>query len=283
MSWRGLGAAAHGLNSMLGCRLGDQLVSYLPLCHMAEQMFSIHIPMSVGATVNFAEILRTVQEDLRELSPHVFFGVPRIWEKFHAGVTAKLAQATGVKAKLMAWTRRVCREVTELRNHGKEPGGALALQYKLADRLVLSKLKPALGLGRARLCVTGAAPLATDVIEFFASLDIVLYEIYGQSEDCGPTSFNLPGAARFGTVGRPLAGVEEIVARGGVGHRRGAAGCGAATESPARRHTTPHQARTPTPARPSLSRPGSLRPHPALRPTGPRPGTLPPWPQNRRT
>jgi long-chain acyl-CoA synthetase len=113
------------------------------------------------------------------------------------------------------------RRVTALRNRGKEPGGALALQYKLADRLVLSKLKPALGLGRARLCVTGAAPLATDVIEFFATLDIVLHEIYGQSEDCGPTSFNLPGATRFGTVGRPLAGVEvkladdgEILVRG---------------------------------------------------------------------
>jgi long-chain acyl-CoA synthetase len=115
-----------------------------------------------------------------------------------------------------------CRgEVTALRNRGKEPGGALALQYKLADRLVLSKLKPALGLGRARLCVTGAAPLATDVLEFFATLDLVLHEVYGQSEDSGPTSFNLPGATRLGTVGRPLAGVEvkladdgEILVRG---------------------------------------------------------------------
>ncbi len=147
--------------------------------------------------------------------------MPRIWEKFHAGVTAKLAAATGAKARLVRWTQDVCRRVQALRNRGKEPGGLLALQYRLADRLVLSKLKPALGLGRARLCVTGAAPLAKDVIEFFASIDLPLYEIYGQSEDCGPTSFNLPGKTKFGTVGKPLPGVEvrladdgEILVRG---------------------------------------------------------------------
>ena len=77
MSWRGLNRAAAGLNTLLGCREGDQLVSCLPLCHMAEQMFSVHIPILVGARVNFAESLRTVQDDLRELSPQVFVGVPR--------------------------------------------------------------------------------------------------------------------------------------------------------------------------------------------------------------
>ncbi|MBK7194607.1 MAG: long-chain fatty acid--CoA ligase [Myxococcales bacterium] len=221
LSHRNLAWTARALIDQGGAREGDCGLSYLPLSHIAEQMSTIHVPATSGATVYFAESIDKVPDNLKEVQPTVVFGVPRIWEKFHAGVTAKLAQATGVKARLMAWTRRVCGEVTALRNRGKEPGGALALQYKLADRLVLSKLKPALGLGRARLCVTGAAPLATDVIEFFGTLDIVLHEIYGQSEDCGPTSFNLPGATRFGTVGRPLAGVEvkladdgEILVRG---------------------------------------------------------------------
>jgi len=204
-----------------GARDGDCALSYLPLSHIAEQMSTILGPATSGATVYFAESIDKVPDNLREVQPTVVFGVPRIWEKFHAGVTGKLANATGVKAKLMAWTQRVCRRVNALRDQGKEPGGALALQYKLADRLVLSKLKPALGLGRARLCVTGAAPLAPDVIEFFASIDLPLREIYGQSEDCGPTSFNLPGATRIGTVGKPLPGVEvkladdgEILVRG---------------------------------------------------------------------
>jgi long-chain acyl-CoA synthetase len=175
----------------------------------------------LGATIYFAESIDKVPDNLKEVQPTVVFGVPRIWEKFHAGVTAKLAAATGAKARLVRWTQDVCRRVQALRNRGKEPGGLLALQYRLADRLVLSKLKPALGLGRARLCVTGAAPLAKDVIEFFASIDLPLYEIYGQSEDCGPTSFNLPGKTKFGTVGKPLPGVEvrladdgEILVRG---------------------------------------------------------------------
>jgi len=198
-----------------GGRDGDCGLSYLPLSHIAEQMTSIHVPATAGAAVYFAESIEKVPDNLREVQPTVVFGVPRIWEKFHAGVTAKLAATTGVKARLMTWTRSVCKQVVALRNRGKEPGGLLALQYRVVDKLVLAKLKPALGLGRARLLVTGAAPLARDVIEFFATLDIVLHEIYGQSEDCGPTTFNLPGRTRFGTVGRALPGVEVVIANDG--------------------------------------------------------------------
>ncbi|MBK9030248.1 MAG: long-chain fatty acid--CoA ligase [Myxococcales bacterium] len=221
LSHDNLAWTAQALIDVGGSRDGDCALSYLPLSHIAEQMSTILGPATSGATVYFAESIDKVPDNLREVQPTVVFGVPRIWEKFHAGVTAKLATATGVKARLMTWTQDVCRRVSALRNVGKEPGGALALQYRLVDRLVLSKLKPALGLGRARLCVTGAAPLAPDVIDFFASIDLPLYEIYGQSEDCGPTSFNLPGRTKFGTVGQPLPGVEvkladdgEILVRG---------------------------------------------------------------------
>jgi hypothetical protein len=99
MSWRGLVTAARGLNTVLGCGERDDIVSYLPLCHVAEQMFSLHVPLATGAVVNFAESLRTVQEDLRELSPQVFFGVPRIWEKFHAAIQTQL-RGTG---RLRRW------------------------------------------------------------------------------------------------------------------------------------------------------------------------------------
>jgi len=207
LAWTARTLIDHG-----GARDGDCSLSYLPLSHIAEQMTTIHIPATGGACTYFAESIDKVPDNLREVQPTVIFGVPRIWEKFHAGVSGKLAQATGAKKQLVAWTRGVTRRVTALRNRGKEPGGLLALQYKLADRLVLSKLKAALGLSRARMCVTGAAPLALDVVEFFASLDIVLYEVYGQSEDSGPTSFNMPGATRFGTVGPPIPGVEVRIA-----------------------------------------------------------------------
>jgi long-chain acyl-CoA synthetase len=215
LSHANLTFTAQALIDLGGARDGDSGLSYLPLSHIAEQMASIHIPATSGATVYFAESIDKVADNLREVQPTVIFGVPRIWEKFHAGVAGKLAQATGAKKRLVAWTRKVGAQVTALRNQGKEPGGLLAVQHRVVDRLVLSKLKAALGLSRARMCVTGAAPLARDVIEFFASVDIVLYEVYGQSEDSGPTSFNVPGATRFGTVGRPIPGVEVKIADDG--------------------------------------------------------------------
>ena len=221
LSHDNLAWTARALIDRGGARDGDCSLSYLPLSHIAEQMTSIHIPATGGATTYFAESIDKVADNLREIQPTVVFGVPRIWEKFHAGITAKLGAATGVKKHLVAWTRKVATQVTTLRNRGKEPGGLLAIQYRAVNRLVLSKLKAALGLSRARMCITGAAPLGLDVIELFASLDIVLHEIYGQSEDSGPTSFNVPGATHFGTVGQALPGVEvrldedgEILVRG---------------------------------------------------------------------
>src|SRR4029450_12203345 len=90
-----------------------------------------------------------------------------------------------------------------------------------ADRLIYSKLKPAIGLGRARLCVSGAPPIDPEVIEFFGGLDLPIHEVYGQSEDCGPTSFNLPGKTKLGTVGQPVPGVEVRIARDGESLVRG--------------------------------------------------------------
>jgi long-chain acyl-CoA synthetase len=132
--------------------------------------------------------------------------VPRIWEKFHAGIASKLKDATGVKAKLVKWAMKVGWETN------KRPGGNKGLQYQLANKLIFSKLKPAIGMGNARVCVTGAAPIAREVLEFFASLDLVVLEVYGQSEDTGPTSFNTPDRYRFGSVGPAIPGVEVKIA-----------------------------------------------------------------------
>ncbi len=184
----------------------DTSLSYLPLSHIAEQMFTIHSPITGGSQVYYAESIEAVPENLKEVQPTVFFGVPRIWEKFHAGIAAKLKGATGTKAKLVNWARQVGWEAN------KEPGRPKGLQYKLANKLVFSKLKPAIGLGKARVCVSGAAPIAREVLEFFATLDIVVLEVYGQSEDTGPTSFNLPDRYRFGSVGPAIRGVEVKIA-----------------------------------------------------------------------
>ncbi|MBL8742725.1 MAG: long-chain fatty acid--CoA ligase [Myxococcales bacterium] len=215
LSHENLAFTANVARKIADGRSSDSSLSYLPLSHIAEQMFSIHGPITMGSSIYFAESLEKVPDNLKEVQPTVFFGVPRIWEKFHAGIQGKLDLAKGVKKSLVGWARRVGTSVSNLRMKGEEPRGVLALEYALAKKLVFDKLKPAIGLGRARFCVSGAAPIAREVLEFFASLDIVVLEVYGQSEDCGPTSCNLNGRTRLGSVGPAVEGVEVKIAADG--------------------------------------------------------------------
>jgi long-chain acyl-CoA synthetase len=195
----------------------DSVISYLPLSHIAEQMFSVHIPVTAGCRVYFAQYppQKYLNRNFREVSPTIIFSVPRIWEKFAEGVKNTLSESKGIRAKLAAWAQRVGKEASALKNKGVEPTGMLALQHKLADRLVFSQVKKALGLSNARYCLTGAAPIAPEIIEFFNSLDVPLMEIYGQSEDCGPTTVSRPGANKIGKVGQAWPGIRVELAQDG--------------------------------------------------------------------
>jgi long-chain acyl-CoA synthetase len=162
-----------------------------------------------------------VLDNLKEVEPTLFFGVPRIWEKMHAGIAGKLKDAKGAKKKLVELARKAGARASQRRATGREASLVEALEYAAFDKLVFTKLKKAIGLGAARVCVSGAAPIGKDVLEFFASLDLLVLEVYGQSEDTGPTSFNRPGRTRLGTVGPVVPGVEvkfgddgEILVRG---------------------------------------------------------------------
>jgi long-chain acyl-CoA synthetase len=212
LSHTNLTFTVEGALEILSPKPSDCGLSYLPLSHIAEQVFTIHAPISAGYPVYFAESIPKVADNLKEVQPTIFFGVPRIWEKFHAGITGKMAEAKGVKKALVNWAMGVGYKVTLLRNQGKAPSGFLAMQYNLATKLIFSKLKPAVGLGRARMCVTGAAPISQDILEFFAKLDVTVLEVYGQSEDCGPTSFNRPDAVKYGSVGRAYPNVTVKIA-----------------------------------------------------------------------
>jgi len=198
-----------------GIRKTDSSLSYLPLSHIAEQVFTIHGPATSGWAVYYAESIENLADNLKEVQPTVFFAVPRVWERFYAGVSAELAKATGVKAKIAEWAMGVATKTTKLRNEGKEPTGALAAQYKVADKLVLSKIKHAVGLSRAMVMVTAAAPIAYELLEFFGSLDIRIQEVYGQSEDTGPSTMNQSDAIRFGSGGRAFPGAEIRIAADG--------------------------------------------------------------------
>ncbi|HSP80317.1 MAG TPA: long-chain fatty acid--CoA ligase [Myxococcaceae bacterium] len=201
---------------------GQVLLSYLPLAHIAEQMLSLHGPLLFGAEVYFAQSMETVLADLRDARPTLFFGVPRVWEKFKGRIEASLRELPPARQKVVAWARKVAaeRHARSLR-HERVPLH-LEAGYQLARRTVFLPLKEKIGLHRCRFFSSGAAPIGLDVLEFFASLDIIVREVYGQSEASGPTSINTHEATRLGSLGRPLVGVEvriaedgEILVRGG--------------------------------------------------------------------
>jgi long-chain acyl-CoA synthetase len=196
---------------------GDILLSYLPLSHIAEHTLSVFGSIYHGYAVAFAESLEpaTLARNLSEIQPTFFFAVPRIWEKFYAAIQEKAKAGSPLKRKIGAWARRVGAQAWALKVDEKPLPLGTGLQFSLARRLVYSKVRAALGLGRAKFLISGAAPIAREVLEFFFSLDMPIQEVYGQSEDCGPTSFNAPGEIRVGSVGKPIPGVQVRIAEDG--------------------------------------------------------------------
>ncbi|MCA9900991.1 MAG: long-chain fatty acid--CoA ligase [Anaerolineales bacterium] len=210
LSHRNLSSTSKNAQGLIDLVPSDRTLSYLPLSHIAEQMFSIHAAITAAYQVYYAEYSPQdhLNDNLKEVKPTVFFGVPRIFERFQAGVAAKMALATGAKAKIASWARGVGSKVTNLRNRGQAPSGLLALQYNLANKLVFSTVKEGLGMTEARILITSAAPISPDILHFLGSLDLPIMELYGQSEDCGPTTTNRPGAIKVGTVGQAWPGSE---------------------------------------------------------------------------
>ncbi len=218
MSWRGLGTAARGLNTVLDCSARDDIVSYLPLCHVAEQMFSLHVPVANGTVVNFAESLRTVQEDLRELSPQVFFGVPRIWEKFHGAIQTQLRGTGRLRRQLFEWA--YARNTPErMAGRGLLDRAERALWYLL----VMRSLQNYIGMRRCRVAYSAGAPIAPEVLRFFRRLGVPVRELYGLTESSGALTLQRSNASPIGSVGTPYPGIElaladdgEILVRGDV-------------------------------------------------------------------
>jgi len=203
------------LTEMFGNGPGERGLSYLPVAHIAEQQSSVHNHVMSGSILHFARSMEHLAEDIRSVRPNVFFGVPRVWEKMHETLTGRLAEAGGVKAKLAAWAMKTGRRYHEAEIDGSGAGPLLGFQMALARKLVLNKIKAAIGLDEARMLISGAAPISTEVLHFFTGLDLVIYEGYGQSETSAPTSFNGPGSVRFGSVGKMVPHMQARVSEEG--------------------------------------------------------------------
>lgn len=207
--------SASALIEMFGRQQGDRSLSYLPIAHIAEQQASVHNHAAAGGTLWFARSMETLADDLKACRPTIFFGVPRVWEKMAETIQGRLAEATGPKAKMAKWAMETARKVNLAKIDGTSVSPLLALQKFIADRLVLSKVKDALGLDQSRMLISGAAPISPEVLRFFAGLDLVIYEGYGQSETSAPSTFNAPGAVRLGSVGKLVPGMEARVTEEG--------------------------------------------------------------------
>ena len=198
----------------------SRYVSYLPLCHVAEQVFTNFVGVRVGSETYFCGDLAKIKDHLVAARPHLFFAVPRVWEKFEAALTTNLLSATGMKAKLAAWARRV---ELESFKRSVETGDAVdTFQRRLANKLVISKIKSAIGLDQLLGAGSGAAPAAHSTLEFFASIGVPIHEGFGMTETTGMATANPLGRPRFGTVGQPLPGVQVRIAEDGEILLRGA-------------------------------------------------------------
>ncbi len=199
----------------------DCAISYLPLAHIAERMITVHFPLTVGNAVYFAPDIQQLAQYLKEVRPHVFFGVPRVYEKIAAAAQLKIANAKGMKGTFARWAVRSGQEWHRKERMGLPPGIKTGFAKALASRLVHRRAKEAIGFDRVRYFACGAAPIPEDTLHFLNGLDIPVRELWGMSETCGAGTTNLPGVAKVGSVGRPHPGLElkispegEILVRG---------------------------------------------------------------------
>jgi len=193
----------------------DEIMSFLPLCHIFEQLFTVLAHMDVGHVVNFIESLETVTDNMVEISPTVGHAVPRIWEKYYAAIMIRMADATWFKRLVFNYALNVGKKRASLIMDFKPVPMSLEFQFKLAHFAVFRKLKERLGFDRIRVAYSGAAPIAPEILHFFHAIGINLVEGYGQTEGTGVTTTSTIGQVKFGTVGEPLEGVEVKIADDG--------------------------------------------------------------------
>lgn len=221
ITWRNMRAEAAAIIERLGAGPRTTHLSYLPLCHVAEQMFTTMSPLYAGGMVNFGESLRTVQEDLREVAPTSFLGVPRIWEKLHSAIHVKMIEAGGARRWLFETALAACEPFAETPRDRWTLGQRLT--FALCTLLVFRALRNYIGLREARVALTGAAPISRRIVTFFRTIGVPLLEIYGLTETTGMVTGQYPGRIAPGCVGPAVDGAEcrvgdmgELLVRGDI-------------------------------------------------------------------
>jgi len=183
----------------------ETFLSFLPLSHSLERTIGFYLPIYQGATVAFVEdVSTTLMEDFIAVRPTAMVSVPRIYEKVHAGISSSVADASPVKKAIFNWAMKTAAKNVPYNCQNKPRKGLFKKRYDLADKLVFSKLKAAIGLDRLKIAISGGGPLSVTDAEFFLGMDLKIYEGFGLTETTPVTNVNLPRLIKPGTVGPPL-------------------------------------------------------------------------------
>ncbi|MGB3051366.1 MAG: long-chain fatty acid--CoA ligase [Polyangiales bacterium] len=191
----------------------SRIVSYLPLCHAAEQAVTNFAALMAPGQTYFCSDLTLIKDFLVDVHPTSFLAVPRVWEKFESALRGKLAEATGIKAKLASWALKT--ELDAFRRESATGRPVSSFSRNLANKLVISKINGALGLDELKVAFSGAAPISVSTLEFFASIGLPIHEGYGMTETTAIATAQPYGKVRFGTIGKALPGVAVRIAEDG--------------------------------------------------------------------
>ncbi|MDF1581276.1 MAG: long-chain fatty acid--CoA ligase [Desulfuromonadales bacterium] len=192
----------------------DECLSFLPLSHVFERMAGYYLMLIQGAVISYAESIDTVPANMAEVKPTIVVSVPRLYEKMYARILDQVLSGSWLRKQIFFGALHACKRYVQLELSGEQPGRLLSLGVKLARQVVFSKIHERLG-GRLRFFVSGGAPLAAEIAEFFLAAGVPIYEGYGLSETSPVIAVNTPTAQRLGTVGRPISGTEVRIAADG--------------------------------------------------------------------
>jgi len=193
----------------------DERMAFLPLCHIAERVGGEYHAIYSGAVLNFVENPETVPDNVREIAPTVFTAVPRVWEKFYSGVLIGLKQAGAMQQLAYKVAIGVGFRRARLREEGKPVPAWLDAAFGLARLLVLNNVRKLIGVHRAKVLITGAAPISPELIRWYMALGLEMFEVWGQTESCGAVTSNIAGKVKPGSIGPRMSHAEVKISAEG--------------------------------------------------------------------
>lgn len=193
----------------------EEIMSFLPLCHIFERTFSVYVHLVIGYKINFVESIDTLPQNLREIHPSIGYAVPRIWEKYYSRIYIQMQDADWFNRQAYAWALNTADKYQAVQSQGKTPSPILRLSHFIAQRGIFYYLKERLGMEKMRYAFSGAAPISPDILRFYQKIGLTLVEGYGMTETSALITFSTLNNFKHGTVGKAVPGAEVKLGQDG--------------------------------------------------------------------